>query len=337
MSTLQTTATASDWLAKTFRRPLTDLASMGDARFSGIVSPVYDAEEVKRYMSDYYGSLDGAESQDSKFNLNDYYRGLLAEAFERSGGVDAASVRGVLEVGCGFGSATLPLLEMLPNANVVASEFSVSMLYVLGRKLGDGPMRQRCALMQLNAEDMDFEPGSFDFVVGAAILHHLFKPEKVFESCARLLRPGGRAIFFEPFEGGLDIVSLIYEETLRNPRGLLLNPFTRRYMQNCISYWRNMRLPDKNDPFFSGADDKWLFTHDFVERHAAESGFSRTMMYGLEKSDRPFEALIKTHLKGNNVKSMPGWFWETVDRYERGFSDEVKRTLFTEGCIVLQK
>jgi hypothetical protein len=34
---------------------------------------------------------------------------------------------------------------------------------------------------------------------------------------------------------------------------------------------------------------------------------------------------------------MPAWFWKIVDRYEAGFSDEFKLTLFTEGCVVLQK
>jgi ubiquinone/menaquinone biosynthesis C-methylase UbiE len=325
-------------LAVTFNRPLKDVGTLGDARFAGIYSPVYDAEEVKRYMSSYYESDAGAEGQDAKFNLNDYYGALLREALERTGGVSTAGEAPlILEVGCGFGSATFPLLDIYPQAQLIASEFSLSMLRVLRNKLAAGTQSERCALLQLNAEDMDFKPGSFDLVVGAAILHHLFQPEKVIESCARLLKPGGRAIFFEPFESGLDIIGLIYADLLRNPRLYLMNPRRARYVWHSLNYWRQMRGADKNAPFFQGADDKWLFTPTYFEKLRERFGFRSCIQFPLDKSSRPFASLVKTHMEGNGFKPIPGWVWKTVDRYESAFSDEMKQSLFTEGGIVFQK
>ena len=49
-------------------------------------------------------------------------------------------------------------------------------------------------------------PGVADLAVGAAILHHILDPAKVLASCHRALKPGGWAIFFEPFEAGNTIV-----------------------------------------------------------------------------------------------------------------------------------
>ena len=330
--------TAAETLAATFNRPLKDVASLGDARFAGIYSPVYDAEEVKRYMSSYYESEEGAEGQDAKFNLNDYYRGLLREAMERTGGIGNAGTSPlILEIGCGFGSATFPLLELFPQSRIVASEFSLSMLRVLKGKLAASAHASRCALRQLNAEDMDFRPGSFDLVVGAAVLHHLFHPEKVIESCAQLLKPGGRAIFFEPFESGMDIIGLIYAEILRDPRLWLRDPRKRRYVRHSINYWQQMRGADKAAPFFQGADDKWLFTPAYFEKLRERFGYRACIQFPLEKSSKPFAALVKTHMEGNGFKSIPNWIWKIVDRYENAFSDEMKQSLFTEGGIVFQK
>ncbi|AKH41499.1 SAM-dependent methyltransferase [Altererythrobacter atlanticus] len=49
----------------------------------------------------------------------------------------------------------------------------------------------------MNAEDMTFADNSFDFVFGRGIIHHL-DLESSFASIARVLRPGGTALFWEP-------------------------------------------------------------------------------------------------------------------------------------------
>ncbi len=328
----------TDWLQHAFNVPLKEVSSFGDARFAGIYSPVYDTDEVKRYMSSYYESMEGAQQQDAKLDLNDHYLGLLREALERTGGIGAAGpAPAILEIGAGFGSATFPLLGLYPQSRVVASEFSLSMLQVLKGKIDAGGQAQRCALLQLNAEKMDFRDQSFDLVVGAAVLHHLFQPDKVIESCARILKPGGRAIFFEPFEPGFDVLGLIYDEILRSPRLWLMHPRTRPYIRHCIHYWRQMRAVDKNTPFFQGADDKWLFTPAYFEKLGARFGFRACTQFPLEKSSRPFAAHVKSHMEGNGIRHIPDWIWRIVERYENAFSGEAKQGLFTEGGIVLQK
>jgi len=50
----------------------------------------------------------------------------------------------LLELGGGFGNATFPVLKIFPNAHVVASELSTSMLYALKRKLGETTDRCFC-------------------------------------------------------------------------------------------------------------------------------------------------------------------------------------------------
>jgi SAM-dependent methyltransferase len=49
----------------------------------------------------------------------------------------------------------------------------------------------------MNAEALDFPSESFDLVFGSGVLHHL-NLESAYSGIARVLRPGGKAVFIEP-------------------------------------------------------------------------------------------------------------------------------------------
>jgi ubiquinone/menaquinone biosynthesis C-methylase UbiE len=335
---IQDEARESMWWEKLSERHLVDLGKNGARRLSGIYSPIYDQGEIDRFMSDYYGSTQGAQSQVEKFDLTDYYLGLLSEAFEKINfPKEEDSQPIILELGCGFGSATFPLLRLFPNAYLLASDLSVSMLTALKDKLDRENVSERCVLLQLNAEDLDFRADSFDIIVGAALLHHLFHPEKVLEKCAKILKPGGYAIFFEPFENGHSILGLIYKKILHDIRAIFLGLRKWKYFRNSIRTWQSMKIKDKKDSFFKGKDDKWIFTKHYFNTLAEEYDFRQTIIYSLEKSNRPFENLAKTHFEGNNIGNLPGWIWDTIKEYEAFFSDDLKKDLLTEGCVIFRK
>ncbi|BEV11442.1 methyltransferase domain-containing protein [Asticcacaulis sp. DW145] len=52
----------------------------------------------------------------------------------------------------------------------------------------------------MDAHKMTFEDESFDLIFGSGIIHHL-ETEKAAREIARVLRPGGKAIFWEPLGG----------------------------------------------------------------------------------------------------------------------------------------
>lgn len=321
-----------------FGRVIVDLGKGTDQRLEGIYSPVYDKQEVERFMSSYYESVEGVQSQVAKLDLTGYYFALLSDALAKVNFPEAKDRHlSILELGCGFGSATFPLLRLLPNADVIASEFSVAMLLALKSKLDQEKMTQRCALLQLNAEDLDFKPNSFDLIAGAAILHHLFRPEEVIKQSFRILKPGGVAIFFEPFENGYSILGRIYQSILNDKRAKWLGKKDREYFRYCIQIWQKMKILDKTDPFFMGQDDKWLFTRQYISNLAEGCGYEKCIIYSLNKTHNPFETLAKTHLEGNNIRNVPSWVWGIVREYEEWFSDNLKEDLLTEGCIILRR
>lgn len=100
----------------------------------------------------------------------------------------------VLEIGCGDHAEIWALAER--GLDVTAIDISsVAVDAARERAAAEGLDNVRVEVM--NAEELTFDNDSFDAVVGAGILHHLDLDKGVPE-VARVLRPGGVAVFLEP-------------------------------------------------------------------------------------------------------------------------------------------
>jgi SAM-dependent methyltransferase len=116
-----------------------------------------------------------------------------------------------LDIGCGTGTAVvnLSLSEGIGEAH--GSDISIGMLRVC-RKNAQGA-RTRIILTQSNAETLPYRDESFDFITCHAILHHVPHPEQVVREVHRLLKPGGRALMFEPTRYGTELVFAVMRYT----------------------------------------------------------------------------------------------------------------------------
>ena len=101
----------------------------------------------------------------------------------------------VLELGCGMGELTT--LLALSGARVTAVDISGVSVDVAGRRAELHGVRDRCSFVVGPAETLPFADGSFDAVVGKAVLHHLDHRAAATE-LERVMRPGARAAFAEP-------------------------------------------------------------------------------------------------------------------------------------------
>jgi ubiquinone/menaquinone biosynthesis C-methylase UbiE len=98
-----------------------------------------------------------------------------------------------LEIGAGTGYFSLNLLQSGVVAEAVCTDLSPGMLGTLednARKLGLDVETVAC-----DAAELPFEDGSFDLVLGHAVLHHLPSLERSFAEFHRVLRPGGTLFF----------------------------------------------------------------------------------------------------------------------------------------------
>ena len=131
----------------------------------------------------------------------------------------------------------------------------------------------RCRVTCVDAAEANYLPGVADLAVGAAILHHILEPAKVLASCHRALKPGGWAIFFEPFEAGNTIVRMSYEHILARASASETQTDAMRLLQRMVADYTVRQRP-KSDPVFLGLDDKWMFTRTYFERIRKEQGWA---------------------------------------------------------------
>jgi SAM-dependent methyltransferase len=119
-------------------------------------------------------------------------RGRLWTPFWKTTDVKGATV---LDYGCGTGEFSLVLAGR--GARVFGIDISSELLAQARSTAarvcnGDSPK-----FVTGDAHHTPFHDGMFDFVVGNGALHHL-DLDKAFQEVARVLKPGGLAVFMEP-------------------------------------------------------------------------------------------------------------------------------------------
>jgi ubiquinone/menaquinone biosynthesis C-methylase UbiE len=321
-----------------YSRPLVDLGEHGGERLRGIFSPLYDEATVDRYIHGQF--REHAQAYAEKYTAIEYFRGLLTDAFGRIGWqVPRRGEFAILDLGSGAGNSIFPLLQLCPDALVIASDLSLDLLVVLKHALGAQGVQQRCALLQLNAEELDFAPRCVDLVVGAAVLHHLLSPDAALEGCARMLKRGGTAVFFEPFENGHAMLGLMYKAILEHAQRATLLPEVRALLHGLTAEYALRKGREKSVQRFQQVEDKWLFTRHYFSEVAERAGFSHCTIYPLHAAERQFERQTEVNLRlgaGLDRNALPPWAWEIIQHYDNVFSADLKQDLLIEGGIILR-
>jgi SAM-dependent methyltransferase len=104
------------------------------------------------------------------------------------------SGKDVLDYGCGHGMASV----VLARRGAIVSGFDLSPGYVSEATQRAEANGVHIDFRQADAEELPYADESFDAVWGSAILHHL-DLERAGRELFRVLRPGGVAVFCEPW------------------------------------------------------------------------------------------------------------------------------------------
>src|SRR4051794_35190127 len=132
-----------------------------------------------------------AESYDAKWGISfgETGRAQVLGKVEKVLGPRPGPFAEALEIGAGTGYFSLNLLQEGVIGAATCTDISPGMLATLERNAADLglPVRTECC----DAADLPFLDGSFDLVLGHAVLHHLPDLERAFAEFTRVLRPGG--------------------------------------------------------------------------------------------------------------------------------------------------
>ncbi len=98
-----------------------------------------------------------------------------------------------LEIGAGTGYFTLNLMRAGTIAKATCTDISPGMLATL--KANAKRLGLKVKTVRADAEQLPFEDGSFELVLGHAVLHHIPDLPTAFGEMARVLAPGGTLLF----------------------------------------------------------------------------------------------------------------------------------------------
>ena len=183
------------------------------------------ADEIREVNTRYHDVA--AESYDSKWGIDfgpvgqQQVLGKLRKLVGRE--LDDGYDRS-LEIGAGTGYFSLNLLQAGVVGEATCTDISPGMVNTLRGNAERLGLTVRAA--RADAESLPFADGSFDLVLGHAVLHHLPNLRRAFAEFHRVLRPGGRIVFAgEPSRVGDRIATVPKRGAWR------LSPLWRRMMR----------------------------------------------------------------------------------------------------------
>ena len=97
----------------------------------------------------------------------------------------------MLDVGCGDGSISLPLLT--PHSHCTLLDLSASMLAAAKGNIPDG-LEANVDFQNVNFNKANLDGRSFDLIVSVGVLAHVDSPDEFISKLAALLRPDGSLI-----------------------------------------------------------------------------------------------------------------------------------------------
>jgi SAM-dependent methyltransferase len=172
----------------------------------------------------------------------------------------------VLEFGCGKGAYSIALAKRgALVTGIDISDVAVDLAAQQAKAEGVG-----IEYRQMDAEAMEFPSGTFDLVSGVAILHHL-DLDKAYSGIARVLRPGGRAVFLEPL--GHNPAINLYRR---------LTPQLRTEDEHPL-LMRDLHVADK---YFSGVENRFFTCQSLFAVPFRRMPFFMPLLQGLEAADR---------------------------------------------------
>ncbi len=276
-----------------------------------------------------------------RYAAADHFERLFRQGIEATG-VEIADAPLILDLGSGSGvNSIVPCLRLFPGARLIATDLSGELLAMLAGYALDTGVAGSVTCVKMDAMSEAVTPAAFDLVTGASILHHLSVPEQGLAAAARALKPGGHAIFHEPFHGWA-VMRLAFQWILAEAalRGDALDPAADAVLRATILDVAARSDPDPSAAGFAALDDKWLFSRTRIEASARAAGFRdvRFKPHGGKPTIYREMAAVQLRLdSGRDDLTLPAWADDILATFDDALTRDAKLELMMEGTIVLTR
>jgi SAM-dependent methyltransferase len=187
----------------------------------------------------------------------------------------APKLRGanILDVGCGLGDLTYGLAQAdsIADSDIYAFDHSVESLR-RAAAVNSAANNNRVHFSAQDAMRLFFADNSFDLVAGCAVIHHFLDYPGFLREVARILKPGGVAVFAEPFFDGYLWPAFILKNAIEECGLDVGSPeFARTTILESVSFMSRHR---GNAPALEILTDKHCFRESELILAASEAGFA---------------------------------------------------------------
>ncbi len=256
-------------------------------------------------------------------------------------GFDISKGVSVLDIGSGFGNTVIPMAEIFDEAVIIATDLSENLLSMLGGHAAKICPDARIGAVCVDATRDYIRPEAFDIVVGSYILHHIIDPKDVIAAAFRALKPGGVAVWFEPFEAGFAVLRTIFEDLMaaHDSGREGMSKELREFLWRQVRDWKTRSQPDKPIDLLRRLDDKHLFTRHYFVSAAKAVGFPGAEVFALRGPGPVFRDMVNGLLGLNPLSNdtLPDWAWERVDYWDTILSPDLQMDLIFQGTIIMRK
>ena len=251
----------------------------------------------------------------------------------------------ILDIGTGGGNSIFALSELLAPRKLRALGVDISppllelcSRYARNYGLGEESLNLLCA----DLYDLSLNAGSVDLVAGSSILHHMIDPGPIVELALAALRPGGYAVFTEPFEDGHGILTSAYRAALEleAQQQSKLPPQLRTFLKEFLRDFDARKGIGSVRDYTKYLDDKWFFSkrwfQEYAERHSCSLRIVPTHATNETVFWDTFTVQSRLH-NGFDSEQVPDWFEILVRSLDSSFSLEQKREICFTGVVVMRR
>ncbi len=203
----------------------------------------------------------------------------------------------VLEIGCGTGQLTATLAAMPTVKTIHATDISLDFLRMTKNRVSSP--QSAVYYYACDANQLPFTANTFDLIVANSVLHHLLDYPRVLQQCARLLKPGGAAVFFEPVLQGKIMVAFLADLMLRIHSKTGYGSLTeedRNKIDRMVRHITKARHIGNDRELLSMMEDKFVFDLHELQSLALQSGFSTATHRNNPAQDGNYRFNLHQHL-----------------------------------------